>query len=108
MENKEIKQLAENEKLVEAYFVGAKRVPNKKEYYELDLVTFNPSRREQYNSAYTWLHLYPKMETVPTQVVPPFSKVLCVFEDLEEGAKPRFIRFYDLEGDLNVSPNKQQ
>jgi len=98
-------ELKENEKLVNAYFLGAKRVQNKKEYYVLNLMTFNTDRRSQYNSAYTLLELYPKMETVPTMVVPAFTKVRCVFEDLEEGAKPRFLRFVNLEEDLKQLEN---
>lgn len=92
-------KLEENEKLVEMYFIGCKRVPNKKEYYELDLLSFNSTRRKDYNSAYTLLHLYPKMATCPKEVIAPFTKIRCVFEDVEEGGTPRFIRFYDLNKD---------
>lgn len=99
MEEKNINQLNENEKLVNAYFLGAKRAPRSKEYYILNLMAFTDKRKE-YNSAYTLMELFPKMETCPRDVIPPFTKVRCVFEDLEEGAKPRFIRFYNLEEDL--------
>ena len=102
MENK----LLENERLVTARFIGCQRVPNKKEYYVLDLLVYNETRRKEYNSAYTLLHLFPKMETCPKDVIPPFTKVQCVFEDVEEGGKPRFIRFYDLDKDLGKDSNK--
>ena len=96
-------ELLKNEKLVELYFIGCKRVPNKKEYYELDLLSFNEERRKEYNSAYTLLHMYPKMETCPKVVIPVFTKIRCVFEDVEVGGTPRFIRFYDLENDLKTT-----
>lgn len=99
MENKTI-ELQEDEKIVNAYFLGCKRVPKKTEYYVLDLMTFNTNKRAEKNSAYSLLQFFPKMETAPKVVIPVFAKIRCVFADQEEGAKPRFIRFYDLESDL--------
>lgn len=99
MENKEI-ILNEDEKIVNAYFLGCKRVPKKTEYYVLDLMTFNADKRAEKNSAYSLLQFFPKMETAPKVAIPVFTKIRCVFADQEEGAKPRFLRFYDLEGDL--------
>ena len=99
MENKEI-VLNEDEKIVNAYFLGCKRAPKKTEYYILDLMTFNTDKRAEKNSAYSLLQFFPKMETVPKVLIPVFTPIRCVFADQEEGAKPRFIRFYDIEGDL--------
>lgn len=104
-EKKEIQKLSEDEKLVTCYFLGCKRVPNKKEYYVLDLLTFNSSKRLEKNSAYTLLQFFPKTETAPKIVVPVFTKIRCVFADQEEGAKPKFIRFYDLDGDIKQLNN---
>ena len=69
-------------------------------------MTFNEDRRKEYNSAYTLLHLFPKIDTVPKVVIPVFTKVTCVFEDVEEGGKPRFIRFYDLEAEVPNTKNE--